>query len=138
MKTPLLWTLLAAASLAFVRTAPGLLERVSNWEQIGPEYNRSTEITVRGTVKDVSQVAGPTNWGGIHLMLKAEKMLDVYLGPATFLSQKQFVFAKEDQIRVKGSFIKFRGINTVLAREILKDGKTLTLRDAQGVPQWNQ
>jgi hypothetical protein len=33
--------------------------------------------------------------------------------------------------------VKIEGADALIAREVKKGGKTLTLRDAQGVPAWS-
>jgi DNA/RNA endonuclease YhcR with UshA esterase domain len=100
-------------------------------------YDPKTEITVKGTVEDVQQYTGRHGMTGVHLILKTDSStLDVHVGPSAYISQQHFSFAKGDSIEVVGSKITLRGTETLLAREITKDGKTLVLRDAQGIPQW--
>jgi hypothetical protein len=47
-------------------------------------------------------------------------------------------FAKGDQIEVVGSGVKFGDAGVLLVREVQKDGKTLVLRDANGIPKWSR
>jgi hypothetical protein len=54
------------------------------------------------------------------------------------LADKNFTFAKGDPIEIIGSNVKIDGADVVIAREIIKGGKTLTLRNAQGVPVWSK
>lgn len=105
----------------------------------GGMYNPATETTVKGTVEEVRRVSGPRGGpGGTHLILKTDKeTLEVRLGPTTFLEKEKFTFAKGDQIEVTGSKVKIEGADALIAREVKKGGKTLTLRDAQGVPAWS-
>jgi len=101
-------------------------------------YNPATETTVKGTVEAVKTVTGRHGWNGTHLTLKADdKSIDVHLGPASFLKEKGFSFAKGDQIEVTGSKVEYSGAETIIAREVKKDGKTLVLRNAQGIPEWS-
>jgi DNA/RNA endonuclease YhcR with UshA esterase domain len=106
----------------------------------GPQrrrYDPKTEITVKGTVEDVQQYTGRGGRTGLHLILKTESStLDVHVGPSAYISQQQFSFAKGDSIEVVGSKTTIRGTEALIARQITKDGKTLVLRDAQGIPQW--
>lgn len=102
-------------------------------------YDPSAEVTVKGTVDKVSQPTGPRGWPGMHIALKtATGTLDVHLGPADFLTEKKFEIAVGDQVEVIGSKVKYKGVDAVLAREIKKGESTLTLRDAQGIPQWSR
>lgn len=103
-------------------------------------YNSKTETTVTGIIEEVTRVRpqGRRGWGGIHLDLKtASGKFDVEVGPATFLASEKFQFAKGDKVQVTGSRITYQGHDIILAREIRMDGRTLTLRDADGIPTWS-
>ncbi len=62
---------------------------------------------------------------------------DAHLGPTRFLEKNKFIFAKGDQVEIIGSKVEMDGADALLAREVKKGGKTLTLRNAQGVPAWS-
>ena len=101
-------------------------------------YDPSAEVTVKGIVEQVQQVQGKGIWGGVHVILKADaENLEVHLGPSSYISQKQFSFAKGDQIEVLGSRVKLGTKNMLIAREVTKDGKTLVLRNSKGIPVWS-
>ena len=101
-------------------------------------YNPSTKTTAKGTVEQVKQVTGQHGWKGTHLTLKAESgTMDVHVGPSAYVSEQGFSFAAGDQIEVVGSKVSIAGKEVLIAREIKKDGKTLVLRDAQGIPKWS-
>lgn len=100
-------------------------------------YNPSTETTVSGTVEQVRTMHYGGGWGGTHLDLKTEQgMFDVHLGPSAYIASTGFKFAKGDQIEVTGSKVKFEGHDAIIAREVKAGGKTLTLRDVHGIPEW--
>lgn len=104
-----------------------------------PKYDPKTEVTVKGTVDEVKQYSGRRGSTGTHLMLKtSEETIDVHVGPSWYLSQQHVEFAKGDEIEVTGSTIKMAGRDALLAREIKRGGKVISLRDAQGVPQWSR
>ena len=46
--------------------------------------------------------------------------------------------AKGDQIEVIGSKIKYQDADALIAREVKKAGKVLTLRHARGFPVWSR
>lgn len=74
----------------------------------------------------------------MHVVLKTgEETIEVMLGPSTFVTSKGFSFAKGDSLEVTGSKIAMNGINYIIARAVVKDGKPLTLRDKTGKPQWS-
>ena len=102
-------------------------------------YNPATEVRETGTVENVCEVTGSQGWSGTHILLKTDKEnLDVHLGPTTFLVESGFTFAKGDHIEVLGSRVKVGATDALLAREVKKDGKTLVLRDAHGIPKWSR
>ncbi len=105
----------------------------------GRLYDPATEVTLKGTVEDVQQHPGYGMGTGTHLMLKtAGGTLDVHVGPSDFVSNNGFTFAKGDQLEITGSKVKLNNTDVLLAREIKKDGKVLTLRNPQGIPQWSR
>jgi hypothetical protein len=100
-------------------------------------YDPKTETTVKGTVQEVQEQTGRHGWKGTHVVVKTDSgTLSVHIGPSSYISSKQFSFAEGDQVEILGSKVTIGGTETLLAREITKDGKTLVLRDAQGIPQW--
>jgi len=104
----------------------------------GRIYDPKSEVTVKGTVQDVQQQTGKKGWSGTHLTVNTDAgTFDVRVGPSSYIAQKQFSFAKGDEIEVVGSKVTISGEEALLAREITKDGKTLLLRNAQGVPEWS-
>lgn len=101
-------------------------------------YDPKTEVKASGTVEDVQQTTGKRGWSGTHLTLKTDSgNLDVHVGPSNFLAQKGFSFAKGDKVEVTGSRVKMNGKDTLIARDVINDSKTLVLRNAQGVPEWS-
>lgn len=99
-------------------------------------YDPATEITLKGTVEAVNQQARGQMMG-THLTIKAgDETREVMLGPANFITGKGFAFAKGDAVEVTGSKITMGAMEFVIAREVVKDGKTLTLRDKTGTPEW--
>jgi DNA polymerase III alpha subunit len=104
----------------------------------GRKYDPKSEVTVKGTVQDVQQQTGKNGWSGTHLTLNTDAgTFDVHVGPSSYIAQKNFSFAKGDKIEVVGSKVTISDKEALLAREITKDGKTLVLRNAQGVPEWS-
>jgi hypothetical protein len=100
-------------------------------------YDPKTELTLKGTIQDVQEQSGKNGQMGTHLTLNTESgTLPVHVGPSSYIAKKQFSFAKGDEIQVLGSKVLIAGNEAPLAREITKNGKTLVLRNAQGVPQW--
>jgi hypothetical protein len=99
-------------------------------------YDAATEVTFRGTIEAVRQEAC-AQMTGTHLSVKtAEGAREVVLGPSQFIASKNFTFAKGDAVEVTGSKVTMCEGEYFIAREVVKDGKTLTLRDKAGRPEW--
>jgi hypothetical protein len=102
-------------------------------------YNPATEITFTGVVDRLKPTPAPGHGaGGLHLLVRAKTgVMEVLLGPAWYLSSKDFEFARGDNITVTGSKLTMDGQEVVVAREVKKADKVLTLRDANGLPLWS-
>jgi len=123
---------------AFVVALPALAQGPARQGR-ARHYNPATEVRETGTVESVREVSGYRGWPGTHILLKTDKEdLDVHLGPTAFMSQSGFTFAKGDRIEVLGSRVRVGTMDALLAREVQKDGKTLVLRDASGIPKWSR
>ena len=102
----------------------------------GRMYDPANETVVKGTIEAVTQGAGGRMMGA-HLTVKVgDETWQVVLGPSTFIASKGFAFAKGDLVEVTGSKTAMMGTEYFIAREVVKDGKTLTLRDKSGTPEW--
>ena len=99
-------------------------------------YNPATETTLNGTIEAVTEGARGQMMGTHLTVQTAEGVREVMLGPTQFIASKQFSFAKGDSIDVTGSKVTMGGSEYVVARQVVKDGKTLTLRDKAGIPEW--
>jgi len=131
-------TTLAIVSLFMVMVLQGQQHKGA-----GMMYNPGTEVTIKGSVDSVDQGAQgmmmKMGMGtGTHLTIKtAEGDRQVMLGPSQFIAGKGFAFAKGDQVEITGSKVSMGGNEYLIGREVLKDGKTLTLRDKSGKPEWS-
>ncbi len=127
--------LLGVATLAVAQRGQG----GPGMRQGGGMYDSATEATVTGTIETVQSLPAPAGGrGGMHLMLRADAgVVEVDLGPTGFITTSGFDFAKGDQVTVIGSKIKRNGQDAVIARQVTKGDKVLTLRNAQGIPIWS-
>ena len=102
-------------------------------------YDPATEATVTGVVEEVVHVPAPGRGpGGIHVMLRGDAApFEVRLGPVSYLRAQRFEVSKGDTLTVVGSKQTSDGRDVIIAREVTKDGMTLTLRNAKGVPAWS-
>lgn len=106
----------------------------------GRRYDPITETTINGKIEEVKHAPGPAGGaGGVHLIINtAQGKVEAQLGPARFIEKQELKFAKGDQVEIVGSKVKGAEVETVIAREIKKEGKVLTLRNAQGIPVWSR
>lgn len=134
-RTNLSKTFWLAVLLTMLFATPLLAQRGDWWRK----YDPVTEVEIKGTVEEVKEV--PKTRGGavgLHLLVKTEQgVMEVHLGPKSFAEKQQFTFAKGDQLEVIGSKVKNSNADALIAREVKKGGKTLTLRNAQGIAAWS-
>ena len=126
-KSCLFVTMALLAALSASAQTPGSRSRL---------YDPTTETTIKGNVDQVTQPSRG-RMSGTHLFVKTDAMtVEVALGPSAFVNGKGYSFAKGDAVEVTGSKVMLSGKEYVIAREVVKDGKTLTLRDKNGIPEW--
>lgn len=102
-----------------------------------PKYNPATEATLKGSVETLKFVPPDSPKAIAYLVMKSgDSSLDIYLCPKSFLDQMGVVFKAGDAIELIGSKITQAGSDLTLAREVTRDGDTLTLRFKDGKPAW--
>jgi DNA/RNA endonuclease YhcR with UshA esterase domain len=100
-------------------------------------YNPQTETSVSGTIQEITEHPGHRGGTGMDLTLKTEQgPVNIFVGPTWFITKQGFSFAKGDAVEITGSKVSNNGQEGIIAREIKKSGKTLTLRQASGRPMW--
>ena len=101
-------------------------------------YNPQTVETISGVVVSVDKFGGMKGMSqGVHAVVKTDtETISVHLGPAWFIDNQESKIGPNDRVEVRGSRITFEGKPAIIAAEVTKDGQTLTLRDASGVPVW--
>jgi len=123
--------LLAVPPAAVVRAAQ------MGHDMTGMTYDRTTEVTLEGTVEQVMTVPGTHAMSGMHLALKTDsETIHVHLGPEAFVAKQGVTFAKGDRVTVVGSRINGEGFEAILARTVRKGEKTIRLRSDEGRPLW--
>jgi hypothetical protein len=114
-----------------------LITAAGAWAQSHASYDKANEVTIKGTVVSLSQVAG--GWfAGTHLNVKQAdgNIIDIHVGPRSFYEGQHFTFANGDQVEAIGSKAQFLGSDALLARQIKKGNLVLPLRDEHAVPLW--
>ena len=98
-------------------------------------YDPGTEVTIKGEVAEVREIACPVSEGeiGSHLMLKTpEGVTQVHLAAGRIVRSNKLSFSPGDQLTVIGSKVQLLGRNDVIAREILRGNEDFVLRDRSG------
>ena len=121
----------------------GMDMSMKSWEP-NSKYNKNFDpgkvSTYEGTIQSVGTFypekdAAP----GTRLKVRTNegRNITIYAGPQTFAKQKDFRFKSGSNISVTGSRTNVKGKSVIMASEIRTEGKTLKLRDNQGIPQWD-
>ena len=139
--TPSRRSFIAFAVAAAVLLGPAVLAQGRQGQpQNGRIYNPGTETTLTGTVdavETITQPRGGRGLGGLHLTLNTgTDSIEVHLGPVAFLNEKNITIDKGDMLKVLGSRVTLDGRKVLIAREITKGDRTVTLRDESGRPLW--
>lgn len=111
------------------------------FSQAPPKYDTATETTINGTVGELKLVPPAGGKPIAYLVTKTgpdkeKDTVDIFLCPKSFLDQMGISFTADEKVEVKGSKVKQKGEDLVLAREMLKGGVTLTFRFPDGKPAW--
>jgi hypothetical protein len=112
---------------------------------MGPTvYNPQDVTTVTGQVEKLADLASQGRGGGKAMeyrgvLLKTDQgNLMVNLAPVWFLSEERFVIRSGDKVSATGSKVTIDNQPGLIAREVTVKGRTLKLRDEQGVPVWRK
>jgi hypothetical protein len=133
---------LALAFPVLAQPGPGGGRGMGPGGGMGPQlYNPQTVTTVQGTVAKLEEInmGGPGGMGMKfrEILLKTDKgSIMVHLGPGWYLDQQKFAVKTGDTLEVTGSQVTLNNQPAIIARDILMNGKTLKLRDDQGIPAW--
>lgn len=124
--------------LALLAAAPLFAQKPPDKNSV-PKYDPATEVTLKGTVQDVSDRQCPVSGTvGEHLQLKyaEDKTIEIHLAATKFVKTYELVFNKGDEVEVTGSKVKLDGVETIYAREIKRGNDTFVFRDKDGKPVW--
>ncbi len=104
-------------------------------------YDPQTVTTVTGTVEKLEELTmGRPSGMGMkfrEVLLKTDKgSLTVHLGPIWYLEQQKFAAKVGDKVEVTGSQVTLNNQPSIIAKDVTVNGKTLNLRNDQGIPVW--
>ena len=95
-------------------------------------YASSRETTVTGTVIQYEEVASSEPIGAHAKVQTAAGIVDVHLGPASYLKGKNFSLASGDVVRFVGMVAAGKKASVFLALSVERGGETLVLRSPRG------
>jgi hypothetical protein len=126
----------------------GLILAVPVWAQSGPGrfYDPKNVVTVQGQVEKVETrsrqghrpggEARPGRQMQIVYLKTDQGTMAVHMGPSQYLEQQNFTPKVGETMSVTGAKLTTGMGEVILAAEVKSGGRTITLRDAQGIPLW--
>lgn len=118
-----------------------VLSQDKDWSP-GNKYNRlfdaKTIVTLNGEITEVNKYYNDKGLSyGLHFDIKTgDELITVLVGPGWYIEDKGIEFNAGDQVEVTGSRVIFNEKQSIIATEIVKDSKTIKLRDDRGNPLW--
>jgi hypothetical protein len=107
--------------------------------QYGRLYDLQTIETISGKIVSIERMTPMSGMShGIRLMVKtAKETIPIHLGPQWYVTNQDIQLQVNDRVDIKGSRITFNGKPAIIAAEVKKGDKILTLRDSNGLPLWS-
>lgn len=102
-------------------------------------YDPQTIETISGKIISIERITPMQGMShGIRLMVKtAKETIPVHLGPEWYVTNQDMQLQINERVEIKGSRITFNGKPAIIATEVKKGDKILTLRDSNGLPLWS-
>ena len=102
-------------------------------------YNPQTIETISGKLVSIERTSPmPKMSQGVHLMVQTDKeIIPVHLGPEWYITNQDMQLQVNERVEIKGSKVNFNGKSTIVAAQVKKGSKILTLRDENGFPLWS-
>jgi DNA/RNA endonuclease YhcR with UshA esterase domain len=104
-----------------------------------PKYDLASEVTLKGTITDISERNCPVSGGlGFHFILKIQDgtTIEVHVATSKFVKSYEIGLKKDDKVEVVGSKVKFEGADTIFARQITRGDEVFVVRFQDGSPAW--
>jgi hypothetical protein len=132
--------LIVAGVTALLNVSPAQND-TAGWGQKS-SYNRHYDVKtvtkIEGEITAVEQIMPMKGMSrGVHLTVKSKnESHSVHLGPEWYMKQQNIQFKTGDKVEVQGSKTTVNEKPVIIAKEIIKEGTTLKLRDENGIPVW--
>jgi hypothetical protein len=95
-------------------------------------------LTTEGKIAEIDYLPGATPDSGmveVHLQAAGQSQL-IRLAPVGYLKQSGLVLREGDTLTVRGFRVAGMEVDLLVATEIHKGEKVLSLRDSRGRPAW--
>ncbi len=104
----------------------------------GPAYDAAHETTLNGTIQEVVTKHTVGSPAGMHMLVTGPQgIVDAHLGP--FLSkQTREALQAGMPVQIVGASVSLHGKEYFLARQMIFGGRTVTIRNAKGLPVFAQ
>jgi hypothetical protein len=103
-----------------------------------PPYDLKAEVTITGSVTGTETLTPPDRPEQTVLVLTVDgKKLGVFLGPTEWVAKQKFTFTQGAEAKVLANTgFRYPGGPAVQPRTITIGKRTLTVRNAEGIPMW--
>lgn len=102
-----------------------------------PSYDTRAEYAVKGTVVGVRVHDSVLGYKDTHIILTTvQGEMEVHVGPSSFLAKRGFEVSPGEEVLVIGSKTVYEGKPVLVARQIRKGYRNVTLRGMKGNPTW--
>ena len=126
----------AILALALVATGSARAEKTAKPSDT-PSYDTKTEYAVKGSVVDVKTHDSLTGFKDTHIIISTVKGdMEVHVGPVAFLAKRGFELTPGDDVLVTGCITVHEGKTVLVARQIKRGDRSVTLRNMSGHPVW--
>jgi hypothetical protein len=125
-----------SAALIFILVSTLRAQDIDKTTKSGKLFDTKTIETVKGEISLIKKSYHEKSSGYVlGFKLKSDdETIYVHVGPGWYVEEKEFTFEKGDKVEVTGSMVTVKDKPVIIATEIIKDGKTLILRNAEGTP----
>jgi hypothetical protein len=113
----------------------------SNWgrkSHYNKMYDAKTFTQITGEITTIEQIVPEKRTSnGIHITVKTgTEIYPVHLGPKWYLDKQSVQLKVGDKVVVRGSKVNIDSRPIIIAKDVVKAGNTLVLRDQTGRPVW--
>ena len=135
MSRKLFFAAILCCALSVVLLAPSARAQSagSAQDQIAPVYDAAKEVKIQGTIQQIQTVK--TGVAGTHIIVETQNgAVDAHLGASPAVDAKRLGLSVGQSVEITGMMAMMGGSNVFLARTLVVDSRTITLRSEHGIP----